>query len=99
MNDKGAALIVKRWFEVSHDYKEDEVTLNKGQEWESPDGNVIVKLEDTGELFPYDKILKRIENWYSINTRKESTQAREVEKLTLETVLRIFENETKEAKR
>ena len=99
MIDKEITLIVKRWFEAGHDFKEDEVTLNKGQEWESPDGNVIVKLEDTAKLFTDDKVLNRIKAWYAVQTRKENTQAREIEKQTLETVLRIFENETNEVKR
>jgi hypothetical protein len=97
--DKEITLIVKRWFEAGHDFKEDEVTLNKGQEWESPDGNVIVKLEDTAKPLTDDKVLNRIKTWYAVQTRKESTPAREVEKHTLETVLRIFENETKKGER
>jgi len=46
------------------------------------------------QLHKHGKAIARIEHWHTRKVSNPNTQAREVEKQTLETVLRIFKEET-----
>ena len=59
--------------------------------------NTAKLLDEIAELKEYKyqvgKALARIENWHTRKVRNENTNGRIIEKQTLETVLRIFEEE------
>lgn len=53
--------------------------------------NEIAELKE--KLHKHGKAIERIEQWYTTETREKNVMARETERQTLETVLRIFRKE------